>query len=823
MSEILWSCIGLTLLASIATECEAEDLQKVPSFKCMHRVEDYSFMWWAYGFRDERRVRCYQTGRYGLAVDTENVQILHLGTIANAESAEHVLTQSNDLVFSLPPAELNLSITIAGKTYRCIKSVSKKPNIDGVRLVESGYFFQRGDIWGLEFQDDDGNSLLADARFEVAVWPDYLAISLYVCPIADEGWEDVTPKIELETSDEAFSHTKTYDNLKPYEEAHVYITMQPKSNGEGWEKPAGSSALIVSANTGGKTCPVKYEPSLGWFEIDVNNAKPDDLNRDSLERIRVRLHNPEESEKTFRLMFNKDRKGGGLNGSAEVSPVTGLSAILCDENGKPLGIPVQISKNWHASEGRIPYQGVWLHGLTMLTVPPMSQVEFELRIAYAHWGGVAAASHGQLCLIGWGSNQLWNEAAIGAWGESLCFEPDQAQVGNAVLDTRPLMVHAMNNDKPVKWSWTNNVGGADFLLYHNAANEKQWHSRMRTLYRRYCPNLTEVTYAGRTQDSKIDLQYTVSLYRCDDIMRGVYRFRYDVREPVDFSRLVFFQCGGQHYNHAGERKYAMGDATGLIKEWDTQWGGNAYKTELMELPGPASWLSMHEAVSQDESKSGAWANKGIIIRDWKARLGGKSVNPWAAERGVVIHGQNTSLFEILPPEDLKQLQPGDFVEAEVIHVVMPQFARDYYGPNENLRAALQKDENTWRMIHREAAGNNLRVEANSGRVLREYPILIEVDAEQSAKFTVTGGIGYVPVTFSGLNSHDGWELVRLDSGEEHVVDQSLHGNDFWQTNYDPVSQEWSRTYNVLLDTPDDRVLTASFVFRHCLVQDIGSP
>ncbi len=125
-------------------------------------------------------------------------------------------------------------------------------------------------------------------------------------------------------------------------------------------------------------------------------------------------------------------------------------------------------------------------------------------------------------------------------------------------------------------------------------------------------------------------------------------------------------------------------------------------------------------------------------------------------------------------------------------------------------------ERYWRMIHREAAGNNLSVTASSGRVLRGYPILIETDAEQTAEFTVTGGIGYVPITFTGLDSYDGWELIRLDNGEEHVIDQSLHGNDFWQTDYDPVSQKWSRTYNVLLDTPDDRVLTASFVFRRRL-------
>ncbi len=36
------------------------------------------------------------------------------------------------------------------------------------------------------------------------------------------------------------------------------------------------------------------------------------------------------------------------------------------------------------------------------------------------------------------------------------------------------------------------------------------------------------------------------------------------------------------------------------------------------------------------------------------------------------------------------------------YVGMPQFSKDYYGPNMALRAALTESGNTWRMVHREA-------------------------------------------------------------------------------------------------------------------------
>ena len=61
-------------------------------------------------------------------------------------------------------------------------------------------------------------------------------------------------------------------------------------------------------------------------------------------------------------------------------------------------------------------------------------------------------------------------------------------------------------------------------------------------------------------------------------------------------------------------------------------------------------------------------------------------------------------------------------------------------------------------------------------------------------FTLRGGLGYVPVSFSGLESATGYEL-RVDG---KVVDQSVHGNDFWQTDYDPESRRWSRTYTIPL-------------------------
>ncbi len=66
----------------------------------------------------------------------------------------------------------------------------------------------------------------------------------------------------------------------------------------------------------------------------------------------------------------------------------------------------------------------------------------------------------------------------------------------------------------------------------------------------------------------------------------------------------------------------------------------------------------------------------------------------------------------------------------------------------------------------------------------------------AAEFDLTGGRGYVPITIHGLMRHNGWRL-QIQEGENWVdIDQSVHGNDFWQARYDGVSQTWSLTWNV---------------------------
>ena len=186
-----------------------------------------------------------------------------------------------------------------------------------------------------------------------------------------------------------------------------------------------------------------YDTARGWYRVEIPNESGKKPNIASLQRIRVHLQNRETEPQVVRLNFARD---GG------VSAITGLVPLLRDSRQNPTGIPVQISKNWHRREGKtFLYQGGWLHALTMLKIPGGFEGDLEFCIARNLWGTVPLASHAQLCLIGWGTDQLWDQAAIGSWGESICYDPDVCLNRSVIDDVRPLMVTQMNSTNG-KWA-----------------------------------------------------------------------------------------------------------------------------------------------------------------------------------------------------------------------------------------------------------------------------------------------------------------------------------------------------------------------------------
>jgi len=714
---------GAALLAATACMAQspavraAEPLRTVSPAQCMPTGKDYTFMWWAHGWRGRddkgRRILCIQTGQYGLALDVEKMRLLHLGTIDKPTPYAQAARQSNDVIFSLPEGVLDLIVEVGEKRYTCVAGATDQKDRANfpIRIIESGRFRQRVDIHGLVFEDKKGNRLSATGRLEITAWPDRVTFLL-----------DVTPHVDLKNTNTHVLVDDAHGTLKAFigcinsgtwrsgETVGIAGTTVAE-NGRltqtlGEETTA--SVIATEQSSEGRREEASFDSSNGHHHVKLRKEHLRHGDLDYMERVKLHVENPEDKAMPVRLLFEK-----------EACP-TGMSAMLRDAEGNPTGIPVQISKNWHqySKNGKrrvFLYEGPWFHGSSMLRMPPRSAVDLELTLVTGRWGGVPAASHAQLCLIGWGTNQLWDEAAIGNWGESICYEPDGAQRDCMIDDLRPLMVWSKDG-KQKKWSWTHNVGGGDFLVYYDAKSQRQFLSRMRTAYHAQCPNLTRVTYAGTTADGNIDAAITVSTPRCDDINRAFHRFRYDVRKPTPFTRMAFYQVGADQYNPHQFDTLARGNEKGLIEQWRPPRGERPKRSDWhmpgrygrmgIPCPGRIPWFSLHDAISKDTA-GGAWANRGLVIRTWKARLGGKDVPAPTAAVFQTFNGPPSNSLELTAPPGVEKLLPGDFVECELELLVIPMKAGDYYKPNENLRKSLQTTANTWKPVHRQAVGNDL--------------------------------------------------------------------------------------------------------------------
>jgi len=742
--------------------------------------QDYTFMWWAHGWRGPK-VRCVQTGTYGMAMDVRTMRVTHFGALADPAPYERAVAQSNDVVLRLPAAEMELSVEAEGRRYVCVAGGHP-------RLIESGRYLQRSDVEGLVFKTSNGEPLPAACRLEIVAWPDWLSLILDVTPRQD--MKAAKAKIRFRAKAALVEESTAVSDWRPGRTRTVSAVLRAPAAAR---KLTGNPTVVQAYNHGeSRPLPVTYDPARGWHEIAVPAESPKSPSAAALQRIRVHLRNPAAEPRVLRLNFARD---------GAVPAITGLVPLLRDGEGHPVGLPVQISKNWHRKPGKtFLYQGGWLHALTVLRVPARFEGDLGFCIARNRWGTVPLASHAQLCLIGWGTDQLWDQAAIGSWGESITYDPDVCLRRSMIDDVRPLMVTRMKS-KDRKWGWTNNVGGGDFLVYFDESGRKQFLSRMRTAYLSHGPNLTDVVYAGTSADGKIAARLRVMTPRCDDINRAYHRFRYDVLQPVRFERLAFYQLGADRYNNHQFRKLARGNETGLLEEWDApRTGRPGYRRKAIPCPGRSPWFSLHEAISKD-SQGGAWANRGLVIRSWKARLGGKPTPPFAACYGTQ-NGPPSCNIELTPPPGLADLKPGDYVEAVVELLVLPQFARDYYGPNEKLREDLAVNENTWKPILRQAAKGALTVSVCRGTLLASCPVRIEVDPSQQAEFAVTGGVGYAPITFTSLRHYREWTLHRMAAGTWSAIDQSVFGNDFWQVEAS-ANGGFSVTFNVPLDAAAD--------------------
>jgi hypothetical protein len=800
-----WAGLRAGFLASVivAPLSVAAELREAAARTAVPQRGDHTLLSWREGppyfttarYASERRFLRVETGWFAAEFDTEAVTLAGFAAWERPRDETAATRHAIDAP-PLPAARLHLRIRVGGVEYVCTgrrplaldsHGLPAKPAEFPVRVIESGRFFQKFALHDLEFRDAAGRRLAGASWLEISAWPDRLGLTLVVRP--EESLPEARAFLRLETAGgRDASWTEAAADWDAAVERRATLTLAADGSARAPGAPDGVAVRVGADDPrGGAT--VRWNAEEGCHEVALRAAPwpqpaegmyPEKM-LDAWETCGVTVENRTAVPQRIALNFDY----------SPVKSITGYVPMVIDDGGEPTGIPVQISKNWHvAGSGRVlPYAGQWMHGRTWLNVEPHARLAVRYGTAFARWGGVPAASLAQLSLVGWGHNGFWEQFALGAFGESFCFQPARVMRRALLTDFRPLFQQGFGRGD--RWSWTSNLGGGDTMVRFDPQGRYVPFRRNVTRHASSGPNLAHLDYEELAADGAVRSRVEVWLPRTDDAVRVYLKVRYEVRRRVEFARLALFQLGADHYNDTASPRVAWGDAEGLAGE--EQPGPGTAGLPRWEGRGEAPWVSLHGQPRADFDRAGQ-GTRGLVVREWRATLGGRPVPaPWfSAARSR--NADTTLGVDLVPPPGLAVLEAGDEVEMLLELIALPLTVERYHGPDRALRTALAGGANTWRPVHREARFNRPEIATGAGTA-KGFPLTVPYAGDETV-FTLRGGLGWIPLRLSGLPGPEGPELFRRGAGGLERITQGDPERAFWQTDYDAAAERWRITYNL---------------------------
>eukprot|EP00555_Chaetoceros_dichaeta_P009287 CAMPEP_0198261994 /NCGR_PEP_ID=MMETSP1447-20131203/10570_1 /TAXON_ID=420782 /ORGANISM="Chaetoceros dichaeta, Strain CCMP1751" /LENGTH=824 /DNA_ID=CAMNT_0043950055 /DNA_START=90 /DNA_END=2564 /DNA_ORIENTATION=- len=798
-------------------------------------IKDYS-----HSYKESSNRLCFETGYFGLKLDVFDLSKILYRTFEPSEELSYfnALSKSNRARMDdskLTEDELRIEITVPNedgeqKTYRASNHTTAP------RLWESGKIAQHYDFRGVEFRKEsvggstgkNGGELLegCNATLYVLVWPDSVTFTIELIPL--EGGN---------TSSSSSSWWSNGFSLKlKMKDWILDQQFNPNSFRSNGEKITASLHCDIDKDRRKVLDKVMIEVSTTPVQELTSNFFSEYFNCFQLGRPNFQL-----LTRSFEINYTDIRdydvfqirvKNNNMGIDAYVPIMlfvqclanpTGCCPILCDENYVPTAIPVQLSKNWHEASLRN-------YGRFYCLLPVKGNGEwttFYMRIVYGYYGTLPSASHSNLSLVGYGEHGgRWEQLAIGCWGETYCMDIDMDCVENTITDIRMLMTKGEDNKK---WNWSDAGGRGDWLHIQPVTDDDKVERRLlpfgwKTAYNSHGPCLSEVFYDGwYSADRCVGVSANVRTLRTDDYARTFTSLNFVFNQCMLATYTSFFCMGG--IPMLKTPKVVLGNRDGLIEEYNVPDGLEigSFFVKQRELTGEGPWfIGFPEQCIIDDRKWGkGW--RALIIRKFEAIFDGVTyTNPsisLQATRKRYSIGTNLNLLLTKPVQTNstqkrnqinhqgKQLKldcfsAGDTLNLDLELITLPRNRVDYYGPNQAFGSHLEEKPNSWETVYREAEGNTLNVIIHhGGYVKHSYPVIIQAEGDTRVDFVIEGGVGVVPVRFDGLCSRKRslFRCTDINTEEEVILQQEVHGNDFWQTEYDPLTCTYSIAFNVPLD------------------------
>ncbi len=801
--------ILLVNLSSFFPGQAARPAETSPSEVCPAAREDFSFGYWLNGWRKSPRdtsadILCIESGYFGFQLDVDDLASARFGLVDDDLDYLQALKAGAQRLQSLPPAELAIEIKVDGKTYRAVTckagTDTDVKRLSGVRLWESGRLVQHFDLPKLKFEDEAGNPLQCDGVLDLLAWPGSLTFNVELTPGPDhdqasgprrsasdpEAWTDAELSVRLASDVGEWHSEKRVDGVwKPGQRQRVTLTCKTPG------APVPDESVSIQVSSPGQTWPVTFVDSSNCMTAKVRRVqrtwKAGYTDIRDYDEFTIVVDSPGQQSTAVPFLLE-------FTGPANI---TGLCPILCDGEGVPTGIPVQLSKNWHYQE-----LGEYLRAYALLPASP-GTTRYRLRIAYGFYGTLPSASHAQLSLVGWGANGRWDQLAIGCWGETMCLDMDMSATDIAITDVRMLMTR--NGLTGKKWNWTDGGWGGDWLGVHDAKGNKLAFTEMKTAYLAHGPCLTDVRYSGCYGPKRgVGVAATVRTLRTDDCARTFYTLDYTFRKELSARSMWLFKMG--RTGRLITPQIAYGNGAGLIAEHSIPRNlkpGELFVDEVT-LSGEGPWWVAFPGAVHTGGKNWGTGGRALVIRSYRAVFDGKiNRNPTIS---MPVHrtqrdGRCDLDLLLVPPAGVTEFKPDDTVEMDLQWITLPRIADDYYGPNEAFRTHLSANPRSWKTVYRESRGNDLDVTVDGGVATHTYPIIIQASRPEIT-VDIRGGVGAVPIRFDGLETASGYVLYRDVDGQFVPLDQSVHGNDYWQTAYDAGSNTYRMSFNLPLDGVD---------------------